>query len=126
MMQQLDNNGNLYAVGWKRYVNRISGVPIEWHTNNPPSSEFIPYLHPYAGLYRLSMYKQLRPFFDHGAPCLNNMVDAEKKGFAVEDFKLEGSVMHWRAGTRRRFGGHWHPNDNQAPSAWNKNSNHPI
>ena len=128
MLTKLEANPALYAVGWLRYVDRCTGVPLEWHTDSRPpiGDRFIPYLHPYAGLYRLSTYKQLLPFFDHGAPCLNNMRDACDKGIPVENFDLSQGVMHWKAGTRRLFHGHWHPNDNQRPGAWNKDDNFPI
>lgn len=127
MLARLETDDTLYAVGWLRYVDRLTGVPLEWHIDSPPIGDrFIPYLHPYAGLYRLSMYKQLLPFFHHGAPCLNNMRDASDKGFKVEGFDLSKGVMHWKAGTRRMWGGHWSPPEGKAPGAWKKDDNFPI
>lgn len=127
MVKPLEANDALYAVGWLRWVDRISGVPLVWHVT-PPSdrSKFIPYIHPYCGLYRLSTYKTLPQFFDHGAPCLDNMRVANERGIEVQDFPLGEYVKHWEAGTRRLFRGHWHPNDNERPDAWNPKQRFPI
>jgi len=119
MLQEMDKNGNLYATGWLRWVDRKTGVPHSWHVESPPKGDkFIPYIHPYAGLYRLSMYRQLRPFFDHGAPCLNNMLDVAEKGYDLKAFELEPYVKHWIAGTRRMWDGAWHPKDGHKPKKW--------
>jgi len=127
MLQYMDNNGNLYAIGWLRYIVKFTGVPHSWHTNKPPrGNKFIPYIHPYAALYRLSMYRKLRPFADHGAPCIWNMNDAVGKGYDLQHMKLDGYIKHWKAGTRRRFGGHWHPSDSVQPGAWDADKNYPI
>jgi len=127
MLQKMDKNGNLYAIGWRRWIDKRTGVPLEWHVNSPPKSpKFIPYIHPYAALYRLSMYRKLRPFADHGAPCIWNMNDAVKAGYDLKSMKLEGYIKHWKAGTRRLFKGHWHPKDNLKPSSWNPDRNYPI
>ncbi len=127
MLQEMDNNGNLYATGWLRWVDRHSGVPHAWHVDHPPKGDkFIPYIHPHAALYRLSMYNQLRPFFDHGAPCLNNMLDVETKEYDLKAFELKGYVKHWIAGTRRMWDGAWHPKDNKRPKKWIANQNLPI
>jgi len=129
MMQEFADNGKLYACGWRRWVDRKTGVPHEWNTSSPPKSpRFIPYIHPYAAIYRLSMYAQLRPFADHGAPCLFNMVDAHDKGFALKPYKkeLDKHIKHWKAGTRRMFSGAWHPKDSTRPKAWIADRNYPI
>jgi len=128
MMKQLDKNGNLYAIGWLRWVDKRSGVPYSWHTKpKPPKTpHFNAYIHPYAAIYRLSMYRQLRPFIDHGAPCLHNMIDAVEKKFDLEEFALEPYVKHHIAGTRRMFKDYWHPKDNENPRPWTEKGNHPI
>jgi len=127
MMQEMDKNGNLYAIGWLRWVDRKTGVPHSWHVDRPPKeNKFIPYIHPCAALYRLSMYRQLRPFFDHGAPCLNNMLDVAVKGYDMKSFELGEYVKHHIAGTRRMFNEHWHPKDDEKPKPWIAGGNHPI
>jgi len=128
MMQKMDTNANLYAIGWLRWVDKRTGVPYSWHTKpKPPKTPYFnAYIHPYAAIYRLSMYRQLRPFFDHGAPCLHNMIDAVDRRFDLESFKLEPYVKHHIAGTRRMFKDYWHPKDDEAPKPWVAKGNHPI
>jgi len=127
MLQEMDNDDNLYAIGWRRWVNKETGVPLEWHSNSSPSSSrFIPYIHPYAALYRLSMYHTLHPFIDHGAPCILNMNDVTKAGYNLKPFKLDQYIKHWKAGTRRLFDGHWHPKENVRPKPWVADRNYPI
>jgi len=127
MMQEMDKNGNLYAIGWLRWVDKLSGVPLEWHVNSPPKSpNFIPYIHPYAALYRLFMYRKLRPFIDHGAPCVWNMNDAVEAKYDLQNMELKGYIKHHIAGTRRMWDGAWHPKDNERPKAWVAGGNHPI
>jgi len=127
MLQEMGNSGNLYAIGWKRWVDKKSGVPHEWHASSPPKSpNFIPYIHPYAALYRLSMYRKLRPFADHGAPCVWNMNDAVEAKYDLQHMELKGYIKHWIAGTRRMFKDYWHPKDDERPGEWVEKGNHPI
>ncbi len=127
MVARLDANDNLYALGWLRWVDRCSGVPLSWFVDSPPKSpQFVPYVHPYAGMYRRAMYVQMRPFQHHGAPCLNNMIDAQAKGLATEGYDLAGHVKHWTAGTRRMYAGRWDLRDGEQPGPWKSNQNFPI
>lgn len=127
MLEKFRCNKNLYAVGWRRFVDKISGVPREWHLKHPPPEQFIPYIHPAAAMFDRKKYLSLEPFFDHGAPCLNNMRSAVKKGYDLEPFPiLKNHITHLVAGTRRMYKGHWHPKESQKPSAWNKKHTFPI
>lgn len=113
-----------YAVGWKRWVDRITGVSREWHANEPPSSKFVPYIHPAASLYNVDVYRQLPPAFHHGAPMLQNMVGAATKGHKVKSFPIFDYINHLVAGTRRMYGGHWEGKGK--PKTWKKEASYPI
>ena len=117
---------NLYAIGWKRWVDRVSGVPKEWHTDKHPPEKFIPYIHPSAGLYRISMFHTLTPFIYHGAPCLDNMREASKRGLTVKSFPIRDYVTHLKAGTRRMYSGRWDPTERTKRKKWNAKDKYPI
>ncbi len=127
MISRMESNTKLYALGWLRYVDKFSGVPHSWHVNPPPIGDrFIPYVHPCAGLYRLSMYQQLPAFQDHGAPCLDNMRVACENNMSVENFQTSQYMKHHEAGTRRMFHGNWHPGDKDNPGRWDAKQRFPI
>ena len=115
---------NLYATGWLRWVDKLSGVPREWHLDTPPSERFIPYIHPAAGLYHMPTYYKLPPAFHHGAPLLQNMVAAYERGLKVKSFPIFQYVDHLIAGTRRMYGGHWEGKGQ--PKPWKKKDTYPI
>lgn len=115
-----------YAIGWLRWVDRWSGVPLEWHTDKPPADQFVRYVHPAVGLYDVTKYKTLRPFAQLGAPCLWNMLDADAAGFIVKDYPVFEYVKHLVAGTRRMYGGRWNPETLEKPGEWRAKDNHPI
>ena len=115
-----------YAIGWLRYVDRVTGVPLEWHLNHPPGERFVRYLHPAVAIYDVAKYRGLARFYNHGAPALQNMLDAEAHGYAVADFPVFRYVTHLVAGTRRMYDGRWDPRDNENPKPWKKNESYPI
>lgn len=118
MLEHLEDP-NVYAVGDLDYVNISSG---QGHARIPVDSpEWVPYVHPYAGLYRLSMYKVIRPFIHHGAPALYNMEDAHAQGWKCVNFPIADYVTHLVAGTRRMYPsarGNWNPGQDQQPIPW--------
>lgn len=126
MREKLLADPNLYALGWLRHVDKHSGVPIEWHLQHPPKEKFCAYVHPSAMMLRKSMYIELPPFFNHGAPCLQNMREAEVRGLGLEAFPIRDWVEHLKAGTRRLYGGRWDPRDDDKPGAWDPKASFPI
>ena len=126
MVRQMKANDNLYALGWKRWVDRLSGVPLVWFTEKQPSERFVAYIHPSAGLYRMSMYRTLNGFVHHGAPCLHNMNDAVKRGFELQAFPISDYVKHLKAGTRRMYGGRWDPTNKTPRKKWKARDSYPI
>jgi glycosyltransferase involved in cell wall biosynthesis len=116
----------LYAVGWLRWVDRWSGVPLEWHVNPPPKERFVAYVHPAVALYDLGKYRGMAGFIQHGAPALQNMLDAEKRGYTVRDFPVFDYVTHLEAGTRRMYDGRWDPTEKERPKPWVANQRFPI
>ena len=127
MLAEFKKNPKLYAIGWRRIVDKITGVPSEWHIDKPPSSKFIPYIHPAAAVYDRKKYLLLEPFFNHGAPCLNNMRTAVQKGYDLQAFPiLKEYITHLIAGTRRMYAGRWNPKTSEKPRAWHKNTTYPI
>lgn len=124
-MIELLKEENLYATGWLRWVDKLSGVPREWHLKTPPSNRFIPYIHPAASLYSVGVFRQLPAAEHHGAPLLANMREAAARGLKVKAFPIFNYVTHLIAGTRRMFGGHWDGTDKK-PSEWRKGSRYPI
>lgn len=126
MARKLGSDNNAYAIGWRRVVDQKSGVSIHWHVKKPPNpARFIQYVHPYAAMYDKEKYLTLPPFYHHGAPCLQNMREAVKRGYGLVKFPIKEFVQHLVAGTRRMYGGAWDVKD-KAPGAWKANKSHPI
>lgn len=126
MIARMKADDKLYAVGWKRWVDKLSGVPKEWHLETPPSNRFVAYIHPSAALYRVAMYHTLTPFFHHGAPCLDNMKEAARRKLKVESFPIRDYVKHLRAGTRRMYDGRWDPTERTPKKPWKARADYPI
>ena len=124
-MQKKLEETHAYAIGWRRWVDKFSGVPREWHIDTPPSNRFVKYAHPAASLYDLKKYRQLSRAEHHGAPLTANMRDAAAKGWDVLSFPIFDYVNHLIAGTRRMFGGHW-DGTNKKPREWKKKGSYPI
>jgi glycosyltransferase involved in cell wall biosynthesis len=126
MLAAMASDTDLYAIGWRRFVDRFSGVPIEWHLDNPNKDKFVAYIHPYAAMYRRSMYLQLPGFEYHGAPCLQNMLAAEKAKYKVKNFPVKDYIKHLVAGTRRMWDGQWDIKDKPKVREWQANVNFPL
>jgi glycosyltransferase involved in cell wall biosynthesis len=127
MLTFFDDDPQAYAIGWLRYVDRWSGVPLEWHAHGKPKgARFVPYVHPAVAIYDVKKYRQMQPFVHHGAPALNNMVDAEERGYVVKSFQVFDYVKHLKAGTRRMYSGRWDPRTGEKPHRWRKDADYPI
>lgn len=126
MLDCFQKNSNLYAVGWQRWVDRFSGVPMEWYLEHPDLSRFMRYIHPSCALFDRTKYMGLSTFFHHGAPCLDNMRSAVDNGLDLEDFPVANYVEHLVAGTRRRYEGRWDPKSSERPGPWNADEHLPI
>jgi len=126
MVNLMKGNDNLYAIGWLRWVDKFSGVPLEWHIEKQPPERFIAYIHPSSGLYRVSMYHTLAPFFHHGAPCLDNMREASRRELLVSSFPIHDYVKHLKAGTRRMYDGQWDPTSKSLRKEWRAKDDFPI
>lgn len=64
----------------------------------------INYIHPHFALVRKNLYTKLPPFEKHGAPCLNNEIQARNMGFDLIDFPVVKYVYHIERGTVDKFG----------------------
>jgi len=117
----------LYAAGWLRWVDRKTGVPLEWHVEQPPAKQFVRYAHPAALLLDVAKYHTLAPFAHHGAPALFNMLSAEAHGYHLAAYPvLEHYIEHLEAGTRRLYDGAWNPGDQQPARKWSAQDHYPI
>lgn len=111
-----------YAIGWLRWVNH-NGVAARGHIDK---ARLCPYVHPCFALFDVEIYKQLKPFVNKGAPCVDNMYDARKKGYSVGAFPFERYADHLIAGTRRLYMGHWWAKDEKPRQQWNPDAKIPI
>jgi glycosyltransferase involved in cell wall biosynthesis len=121
MLSEFNKQENLYAIGWKRYVNcdGVSGDPKQ-------NKNLTPYIHPYAMLFEKAKYLTLPQFEDSGAPCRSNMYAAFIAGYTLSDFNLKPYIKHYIAGTRRMYNGYWHPKETDKPGEWRENASYPI
>lgn len=80
----------IYAAGALMLVTRKN------YACGPPDNEedTLRYVHPSTGMYNVEKYKKMSPFADHGAPCVFNMIDAEKRGLKVEYYPVDRYVSH--------------------------------
>ncbi len=62
------------------------------------------YIHPYCALFNREKYLQLPAFEKHGSPCLNNEIEAAKKGFILKHFPAYEYVFHQWRGTAGKYG----------------------
>lgn len=96
-----------YAVGRKRMVNALGMQRGEVSLIDKcfPNSFKYTYIHPLCMLISRKAYLQFKPFFKHGAPCIDAMIDIHKKNqnfllseFNVDDFleiKYQGTAKKW-------------------------------
>lgn len=114
MLKEFEKDSNLFAIGWLRKVNN-SGVAYRGSTNKG-----IEYIHPYACLMDVGKFQQLKPFTQQGAPAINTMRDAKKKGYTVKDFPIAKYIFHKVAGTRGMFGGDIRPDTRATPGEYSR------
>lgn len=95
---------NVYAIGELRYKNRFGYTYGYDEAARPERSNRIPYIHPYAMVLRRQTYLELHRFIHHGAPCLENMRDAQRHGHVVVNFRIGDYVHHYLAGTSSDHG----------------------
>ncbi len=127
MVEWLVSSNNHYAVGWKRQVHKLSGVPASWKARPARAkASHIDYIHPYCGMYKTELYRKLPPFEHHGAPCISNMREAVKRGYGLKAFPgttqyhLGDYVQHLTGGTRRMYPvPDWDAKDKK-PGKWHK------
>lgn len=124
MLKHFQSNYNLYAIGWLRHVDPKSGVSVGREAKVRP--KHLPYIHPYAAMFRTIKYFQLSPFNHHGAPCTANMRDARDAGFSLQSFPIDNYIKHLKAGTRRLYKGHWDPKPTDKPGPWTEDREWPI
>lgn len=90
MLEQFKENGNLYATGNLMLVtrqNQACGAPYD-------ESDVLKYAHPCCSIIDVDVYKTLQPFINHGAPCVNNMIDAEIHKLDVDYFPVDKYTSH--------------------------------
>lgn len=92
MMEQYNTIPMLYATGSLMYVSRSN------EACGPPKDETdaLPYAHPSCSMYDTESYKSMEQarFCDHGAPCVGNMIVAERQGMVVAYFPIDKYVQH--------------------------------
>jgi glycosyltransferase involved in cell wall biosynthesis len=90
MLKQFKQNSNLYATGNLMLVtrqNQACGAPYD-------ESDVLKYAHPCCSIIDVDVYKTLQPFINHGAPCVNNMIDAEVHKLDVDYFPVDKYTSH--------------------------------
>jgi glycosyltransferase involved in cell wall biosynthesis len=90
MWLQLEDKDNLYATGTLMLVTRkgeACGIPED-------DADVLRYAHPSCAMYKVDKYKELRPFTNHGAPCVYNLIDAENEGLDIGYYPVEKYVSH--------------------------------
>lgn len=117
MLELFREHWDLFATGWLRYVNEVSGVA---HPSQG-AKQGQPYIHPYAALLNVQKFRSCRPFADRGAPAIELMVDAtQNKGFTVADYPVDEYIWHKVAGTRGMFLGNCKPKTDEKPREWKR------
>lgn len=97
MLKQLTSHSMNYMIGQMTFMNR-RGFDVE------KTSAAIPYIRPICMLLRRELYRQLPPFRRHGAPCLENVREAQRRGYRLLDFPVEKAVSHEGRGTAGKYG----------------------
>ena len=109
----LDSDCEVKHGGWLELMTAKFGDPrtfavgeVCWTNDvgiNVAPNAGIPYAHPSTSVYRRALYFQLLPFINHGAPCIDTMLDASWHGWAVVGFPIRDFVAHAEMGTRSKF-----------------------
>lgn len=96
-----------YAVGRKRIVNALGmqNWEIPWIGKYFPKSFKYTYIQPLCMFIKQDAYLQFKPFFKHGSPCIDAMIDIYKKKqthllmeFPIEDYvdvQYQGTIKKW-------------------------------
>lgn len=84
------NEDCLYAIGTLMLVSEEG----EGCCSPKSESDLLRYAHPSCSLYNAEVYRTLKPFNDHGAPCVWNQIDAKKKGLSIGYFPIDKYVSH--------------------------------
>jgi glycosyltransferase involved in cell wall biosynthesis len=90
MMEQFIGNINLYATGNLMLVSRQNeacGAPFD-------ENDVLRYTHPCCSIYQVPTYKKMRPFANHGAPCVFNLLDAEIMKYDIGYFPVDKYTAH--------------------------------
>lgn len=96
MLDKFKVDSNLYAIGSIMLVTR-SGQAC-----GPPKSpdDILRYAHPSFSIYDTKIYREIKaPFVDHGAPCVYNMIEAEKRNLNVAYYPVDKYVSHLCGGS---------------------------
>lgn len=111
MLEQFERDNKLFALGWLRKVND-GGVQDK--------NGKINYIHPFACMLNVNIYRQLKPFANIGAPAINTMRDATRNGYALKDYPIANFIHHKVAGTRGYFAGKWKPKIGEGKREWTR------
>lgn len=94
MSELLKQNDPAYGAGKIATVNKRG-----FHDRTGTPILVAPYM-----MVRRSMYRQLAPFEHHGAPTLNNFVEAHSRGWTLSAFPVDEYIDHLGRGTAGLFG----------------------
>ena len=97
MVSLADRGAKHYAVGKRVFLNN-RGFDVD-----SPERGFA-YIRPICMLIKRDSYLTLPPFRHHGSPCLQNMIEARKRGFILLDFLVEEYILHKGRGTAGKYG----------------------
>lgn len=90
MLKKFNQNIMLYAIGTLMLVsskNDACGEPLN-------EDDIMRYAHPSCSIYDRNIYLTLKPFCDHGAPCVYNQKDALRNLYDIEYFPVDEYVLH--------------------------------
>jgi glycosyltransferase involved in cell wall biosynthesis len=98
MVRLLDERPEHYAAGQRIYMDRRGFDAAR------SDEGAVPYIRPVCMLIRRDLYLTLPPFQLHGAPCLDNMTEASRRGLGLLDVPIGNWVAHKGRGTASRHG----------------------
>lgn len=95
MLDEFTTNERIYAIGSLMLVTRAN------HACGPPlnDADILRYAHPSFSIYDVKKYHELAPFTDHGAPCVYNMLEAEKRQLHINYYPVDKYVSHLCGGS---------------------------
>lgn len=97
MVDRLEQSGDNYAIGKLTFMDNRGFDVLE-------STDAIRYVRPICMVLKRGQYLTLPPFRHHGAPCLQNMKEAGRRGLVLLNFPVEDFVYHQGRGTAVRHG----------------------